>query len=192
MKEYIMSFFNAPITNKVPAGVCSVAGLHAYITSDASLKELTRRVRADRGDDKTFRKKKQTLLPYVTPAGIFSYCKEQCIVVASGLFVIDIDHLASTEEAEAWRDRLFEDEVLQPDLAFVSPGAQGVKLFVPYRMNLANTLEQSFDNALHAAWEYLEWKYGLKADTANADLSRACFLAHDDAAKGRAISQIKS
>ena len=29
MKEYIMSFFNAPVTNKVPAGVCSVAGLHA-------------------------------------------------------------------------------------------------------------------------------------------------------------------
>lgn len=28
MKESIMSFFNAPITNKVPSGVCSVAGLH--------------------------------------------------------------------------------------------------------------------------------------------------------------------
>ncbi len=25
MKESIMSFFNAPVTNKVPAGVCSVA-----------------------------------------------------------------------------------------------------------------------------------------------------------------------
>lgn len=47
MKEYIMSFFNAPITNKVPAGVCSVAGLHAYVSSDSCLKELTKRVRAD-------------------------------------------------------------------------------------------------------------------------------------------------
>ena len=28
MKESIMSFFNAPITNKVPSGVSSVAGLH--------------------------------------------------------------------------------------------------------------------------------------------------------------------
>lgn len=67
MKEYIMSFFNAPITNKVPAGVCSVAGLHAYITSDASLKELTRRVRADRGDDKTFRKKKADIAALCHP-----------------------------------------------------------------------------------------------------------------------------
>ena len=41
MKESIMSFFNAPITNKVPSGVCSVAGLHAYISSDSHLKELT-------------------------------------------------------------------------------------------------------------------------------------------------------
>lgn len=179
MKESIMSFFNAPITNKVPAGVCSVAGLHAYISSDSCLKELTRKVRANAESDKAFRGKKQTLLPYVTPAGIFSYCREQCIMVPSGIFVIDLDHLASTEEAVAWRDRLFADEVLQPDLAFVSPGAKGVKLFVPYRLSLTLTLEQSFDNALHAAWDYLEWKYGLKADTANADLSRACFLAYD-------------
>lgn len=179
MKEYIMSFFNAPITNKVPAGVCSVAGLHAYISSDSCLKELTKRVRADIENDKAFRGKKQTLLPYVTPAGIFSYCREQCIMVPSGLFVIDIDHLASTEEAAMWRDRLFADEVLQPDLAFVSPGAKGVKLFVPYRLNLTDTLEQSFDNAVHTAWDYLEWKHGLKADTANADMSRACFLAYD-------------
>lgn len=112
MKEYIMSFFNAPITNKVPAGVCSVAGLHAYVSSDSCLKELTKRVRADMENDKVFRGKKQTLLPYVTPAGIFSYCREQCIMVPSGLFVIDIDHLASTEEAAMWRDCLFADEVL--------------------------------------------------------------------------------
>ncbi len=45
MKESIMSFFNAPVTNKVPAGVCSVAGLHSYISSDSHLKELTQRVR---------------------------------------------------------------------------------------------------------------------------------------------------
>lgn len=76
MKEYIMSFFNAPITNKVPAGVCSVAGLHTFITSNEYLKEMTLKVRAETEDEKLFRRKKQTLLPYVTPAGVFSYCKE--------------------------------------------------------------------------------------------------------------------
>ncbi|WP_455665579.1 BT4734/BF3469 family protein [Phocaeicola sp.] len=185
MKEYIMSFFNAPVTHKVPAGVCSVAGLHAYITTDLQLKDLTLKVRAGSEDKKAFRKKKQTLLPYVTPAGVFSYCKEQCLLVPSGLFVIDIDELLSTEEAEMWRDRLFADEVLHPALSFVSPGACGVKLFIPYRINPVRTVEESFDDALHTAWEYLEWKYGLKVDRANADLSRACFLSHDEKAKSR-------
>lgn len=183
MKEYIMSFFNAPVTNKIPACVCSVSGLYAYITTDRRLKELTLQVRAESGDKKAFRKKKQTVLPYVTPAGIFSYCKEQCMLVPSGLFVIDIDELASTEEAEMWRDRLFADEVLHTALSFVSPGGKGVKLFIPYRISPFLSVEESFDNALHTAWEYLEWKYGLKVDRANADLSRACFLSHDEAAK---------
>lgn len=135
MKEYIMSFFNAPVTNKIPTCICSVAGLHTYISTNPQLEELTRKVRAGLGDKQVFRKNKQTLLPYVTPAGIFSYCKEQCMQVPSGLFVIDIDKLASTEEAAMWRDRLFADEVLHPVLSFVSPGNQGVKLFIPYRIN---------------------------------------------------------
>lgn len=183
MKKYIMSFFNAPVTHKIPAGICSVAGLHTYISTNPQLEELTRKVRAELGNKQAFRKKKQTLLPYVTPAGIFSYCKEQCMQVPSGLFVIDIDELASTEEAKMWRDRLFADEVLHPVLSFVSPGGQGVKLFIPYRIDPFLSVEESFDNALHTAWEYLEWKHGLNADRANADLSRACFLSHDEEAK---------
>lgn len=185
MKEYIMSFFNAPITNKIPAGICSVAGLHTYISTNPQLEKLTQKVRSELGDKAVFRKKKQTLLPYVTPAGIFSYCKEQCMQVPSGLFVIDIDELASIEEAKMWRDRLFADEVLHPALSFVSPGARGVKLFISYRITPALSVEESFDNALHNAWEYLEWKHGLKADKANADLSRACFLSYDEEAKMR-------
>ncbi len=38
MKECIMSFFNAPISNQVPSGVTSVKQLHTYITSNEWLK----------------------------------------------------------------------------------------------------------------------------------------------------------
>lgn len=41
--------------------------------------------------------------------------------VPSGLFVIDIDELASTEEAAMWRDRLFADEVLHPYFPLSAP-----------------------------------------------------------------------
>ena len=74
MKESIMSFFHAPVTNKVPAGVCNLSGLHTYLTSDKQLEQLTHEVRATLADGQLFRKKKQQLLPYVTPAGIFPYC----------------------------------------------------------------------------------------------------------------------
>ena len=183
MNESIMSFFHAPVSNKVPAGVCNLAGLHAYITADKRLQQLTRDVRTACGDEKLFRKKKQSMLPYVTPAGIFPYGKELCLTLPSGLFVIDIDHLDTAAEAEEWRNRLFADSVLCPDLAFISPGGRGVKLFVPYRLNPAESIKQSFSNALHAAWDYIGWKYGLAVDTANADMSRACFLSHDEGAK---------
>ena len=162
MKECIMSFFNAPITNQVPNGVVCVSQLHAYITTSEWLRERTDQVRAASGDEKRFRRLKQSLLPYVTPAGIISYRKEDHLLVPSGEFVIDIDHISSSEEAIRWRDTLFADERLRPDLSFVSP-----------------------DEAVRFAWEYLEGKYGLKADATNADLSRACFLCHDPSARLR-------
>ncbi|WP_317194849.1 BT4734/BF3469 family protein, partial [Parabacteroides distasonis] len=59
----------------------------------------------------------------------------------------------------------------------------GIKLLVPYRLSIKKTVEESFDEAVRFAWEYLEWKYGLKADATNADLSRACFLCHDPSAR---------
>ncbi len=130
-----------------------------------------------------FAKRSSPCCPTSPPAGIFPYCKELCLTLPSGLFVIDIDHLDTAAEAEEWRNRLFADSVLCPDLAFISPGGKGVKLFVPYRLNPAESIKQSFSNALHAAWDYIGWKYGLAVDTANADMSRACFLAHDEGAK---------
>ena len=183
MKECIMSFFNAPISNQVPSGVTSVKQLHTYITSNEWLKERTLSVQDALSDEKRFRKLKQNLLPYVTPAGVFSYRKEDRLLFLSGEFVIDIDHLPSPEETLHWRDTLFADNKLRPDLAFVSPSTTGVKLLVPYRLSPKASIEESFDKARLS--EYLKWKYGLNADASNADLSRACFLCHDPSAKLR-------
>ena len=96
MKECIMSFFNAPISNQVPSGVTSVKQLHTYITSNEWLKERTLSVQDALSDEKRFRKLKQNLLPYVTPAGVFSYRKEDRLLFLSGEFVIDIDPVSYT------------------------------------------------------------------------------------------------
>lgn len=185
MKESIFSFFNAPITNQRPCGIINILQVHTYITTSEWLRERTDRVRAAANDPKRFASLKRSLLPYVTPAGVFSYRKEDHLLVPSGEFVIDIDHLSSPGEAIRWRDTLFADERLRPDLAFVSPSTTGVKLIVPYRLSVTATIEWVFDEARRAAWEYLKWQYGLEADASNADLSRACFLCHDPSAKLR-------
>ena len=159
MKESIMSFYNAPITNQVPNGVVSIDQLYTYVSTNEWLRERTDRTRVALDDEKRFRQLKQNLLPYVTPAGVFSYRKEDRLLFPSGELVIDIDHLASPEEACTWRDTLFADERLRPDLSFVSPSTTGIKLLVPYRLSIKKTVEESFDEAVRCAWEYLEWKY---------------------------------
>lgn len=67
MRHSIVSFFNAPITNKVPSYVCSLQALHGYIVNDSQLAGKTGHVRAELADPKRFRRVKQHMLPYVTP-----------------------------------------------------------------------------------------------------------------------------
>lgn len=185
MIDTVMSFFQAPIHNKRPAGVCSVRSLYTYITSNSALRDLTSRVREASTDAAEFRRRKVALLPYVTPGGFFSYCKESCIIHPSGLFVVDIDHLASPAEAAGWRDRLADDALLPPDLAFVSPSGRGVKLFLSYRLAPDDVLSEAFARAMRTAWDYLELTYGLQPDQSNKDLCRACLLAYDADARLR-------
>ena len=185
MRQSIVTFFNAPITNKETDSVCRLKALHDYIVNNTPLAEKTGRVRTALTAPKQFRQLKQQLLPYVTPAGIFTYCREQSLLIPSGDFVIDLDHLASADEARELRDRLFDDDFLLPDLAFVSPSGTGVKLFVPYRLYTDKTVKESFRMAMQNAWEYLHCKYELQIDKSNADLCRACFICHDEEAKLR-------
>jgi hypothetical protein len=183
--QRMMSFFRAPITNKVPAQEVTVQSLHQFITSNAQLRENTEWVRAQLGNANYFRAEKQRCLPYVTPAGVFSYCAAKDLVYLNGLQVFDIDHLASPQEAAEWRDRLFADDEMAPELAFVSPSGCGVKLFVPYRLEPSLPLEKNFRLALETTWGYLKFKYDLQADRSGSDIARSCFVAFDEEAKIR-------
>ena len=110
-----------------------------------------------------------------TPHGVFSRRKSDALISASGLVVIDIDHLASLEEAEQLRDHLFEDPYLGTRLAFVSPGGLGVKLFIPG------------DETVRWAMSYIQLLYADtfkgEVDTCGKDIARCCFLSHDSNAK---------
>lgn len=183
MRESIVSFYQGPVRNKVPCATCSIAAIFRYISTNPQLKDLTCQVRTDADNQEVFKLKKLTLLPYVTPGGVFSRCCKDGLIVPSGDFVVDIDGLDSAEEAARLRDELACDTLLQPDLVFVSPSGRGVKLFLPYHIRPDVPLDTCFTQAIQASWTYLEGIYGLQPDRANTDICRGCLLCHDAGAK---------
>lgn len=186
MKQRFYSYFKPPVKNTVPTAVCSLEVVHSFITRNEKLAGRTENLRVMLArSEPEYKANKPKLLPFVTPAGVFDYRREENLVTPSGDFVIDVDHLESEQEAEELRDQLFYDEELQPDLAFKSPSGLGFKLFVPYRVNIHEPLKLVFDNAVRNAWLYLKIHYNLDCDTMNIDMSRSCFLCHDEGAKIR-------
>ena len=147
MNEFRMSLFLAPIspvkddeTGKVvkpatltPYKTTDLQEVYKIITTNEQLKQLTGQVRmaVESGDTQACRRLKQENLPYVPPCGVFTRRRSDCLTETSGLVVVDVDHLQSLAEAEALRQRLFDDPYLCPALVFVSPTGRGVKAFVP-------------------------------------------------------------
>ncbi len=165
-----------------PLRTMNLDEVYQLITSNERLTALTLEVRnaALRGDDKACRLLKQQTLPYVTPCGVFTRRRSDCLEETSGLVVVDIDHLESTEEAEKLRQQLFDDPYLHPALVFISPTGRGVKAFVPCAP------QQSITDAIHWAMSYVHCIYdadhqqsGKGVDTSGKDIVRSCFLCHD-------------
>lgn len=180
-----MSYFLPPIANTRPAGSCTVADLYRWITGDERLKATTLELRSlvAAGMTAEYRHLKQWKLPFVTPHGVFTYRRGDSLVSPSGLVVVDIDHLARTDEAERLRDQLFADPYLQARLAFVSPGGRGVKLFLP-----------GLGDAVGWAMSYIRLLYadtlGGEVDTSGKDIARCCFLSHDPNARARELEDL--
>lgn len=174
-----------------PLRTVESAEVYKLITSNERLAALTLEVRkaALQGDKNACRLLKQQTLPYVTPCGVFTRRRSDCLKESSGLVVVDIDHLESAEEAHFLRQKLFDDPYLHPVLVFVSPTGHGVKAFVPY------TFEQGASEGVRWAMNYVHCMYdtndrqsGKGVDTSGKDPVRACFLCHDPNALFRTMS----
>jgi hypothetical protein len=182
-----MSFFMPPVTNRVPKQEVTLEMLHCMLTTSQRLRQATERVRRQLASDNPnyYRAEKHQQLPFVIPSGVFRFRAAKDLLYLNGLQVIDIDHLPSPDDARALRDRLFADEELNAQLAFVSPSGCGVKLFVPYEFIPTLTLEQNFRAAIEATWGYLECRHDVEVDRAGSDIARGCLLAFDEEARIR-------
>ncbi len=205
MTDYQMSFFKPPIAtftdergtkisaSMKPVAVATLKQVYNFITSNEVLEACSAQVRA--APDISLAKK--TLLPFVTPCGVFSYRKGDRLLSLSGLLPVDVDKLDSMEEAEEMRDLLFNDPYLDVQLAFVSPSGKGVKAFIPYPTeNIKEPLVEvpafacSAMTYVHLLYDRPGEGTAKGVDTSGKDLARACFLCHDPHARIRNIDKL--
>lgn len=141
--NYEFSYFHAPMRAYVrkdgtrmtartePARTMTVRQCHEMI-SGGWLRDITERVREAQGED-GMRRAAETLLPYITPAGVFRERAATEIAALSGCFVVRVTHLTGEDEAEDMRNTLGHDSRLKPLLTFVTHDRHAVTALVPWR-----------------------------------------------------------
>ena len=108
--------------------------------------------------------------------GIFSYRKASDLVERSPYIIIDIDDLASTEEARRVQRQIMDDHHVKAVLSFVSPKGRGVKgvLLLPEWCR-----DKDFKTQFQLIQQYIAFEHGINIDSSGSDVCRACFLPHD-------------
>lgn len=168
-----LSYFNAPITNKVPSRTVTLAEV-AQIIRSSQLGLQTQKLRTIRQKAEA-RLYKGLNLPYVTPSGVFSYCSDASLVSHSGLLCIDLD---GVEDVEGLKQRLTADGHFFTPLAFRSPSGNGLKWFIVIDLSVCDhkTWFHAVRNYLLANYDELTDK---QVDRQCQNVSRACFLCYD-------------
>jgi len=182
--SYFLSFFSNPITTKKPLKTIGLKEVHSIIISD-KYKATTENARQLNKEEYSLFKAKH--FDYVTFNGTFTNRAENGLIQASGLFVIDIDHIG--ENLQAILERLKNDAIITPVLIFISPSGDGLKIIVCIDTAL---IKKDGSKRMGDIWEAVNVyfsKYYSDLLTPNAkgdfidgackDLSRACFICHD-------------
>jgi hypothetical protein len=166
----LFSYYRGGIAATVPYAAITPAQLFAVLTSPRHRAQTEALRAAAVGSPQRAELKKR--LDYVTPAGTFTRRANNALAVASGLLVLDFDHVPDVGAARA---ALLADELLAPELVllFTSPSGDGLKALVRTDSTAAH-----LDN-FRACAAYLAAHYaplGLRADEAGKDVARACFV----------------
>lgn len=171
-----------------PMWTVTPAQLYGLITGNVRLYRLTQQVRAA----PDYRQAKVQLLPYVTPFGVYAFRAALGLRTPSLLTVVDVDKLASAEEAVEIKQRLHQDPYLNARLTFISPSRLGVKAFIPFCPPSGEAEPADIVRFTEEAMEYVRLLYdpapsdpGRGVDTCGKDLARTCLICHDGEAMVR-------
>ncbi len=173
IKSFEMSYFNPPITNKIPSGTMNLEEVAELIRSD-ELAPQTKTLRAipDKAMARTY---KGLHFPYCTPSGVFSYCNDESLIRHSNVLCVDLD---GVEGVDGLKQRLIADGHFCTVMAFRSPSGNGLKWFI--LIDLGKCDHRTW---FHAVRNYLLESYpSLTPKTVDSQCqnpSRACFLCCD-------------
>jgi hypothetical protein len=186
MSNNTFSYFNKPIKNTIPTYDTTLEDVYQLIISDKYNARTTylRTIKVIT-DAKAF---KATNFDYVTFNGTFYSREDKRLKSLSNYFVIDIDHV--DERLMELRDRIILDKLLCPQLIFISPSGDGLKIVVKIAANIIDYAAASkiMDTIWQGVNSYFIKYYadilkpnekGEVIDGACKDLSRACFICHD-------------
>lgn len=161
-----------------PKGRQDIAHIGQYIVSERA-RWATERLRAmmataSREELADFKKLN---FEVATFNGTFTYRNAKSLVSRSPFVVLDIDDLASVDEARQVQQRLVADPYVETALCFVSPKGHGVKWVVRVpAWAEADEFKESFDRLC----EHVAFHYGIVCDRSGSDVCRACFLPYDN------------
>ncbi|MDE7457017.1 MAG: hypothetical protein K2M96_09995 [Prevotella sp.] len=108
--------------------------------------------------------------------GIFSYRNARSLMAQSPFMVLDIDDLASYEEAQRVKHLLVSDPWVETALCFISPKGMGVKWVVRVPQWAQNC---DFKKAFTKLQQHVGFEHGIVVDCSGSDICRACFLPYD-------------
>lgn len=164
------SYYKRPISNIHPSDIISVEDVYEIIKG-TYLKAETIEFRTI-SDKKEARKYKAKSFDYVTISGVFSSRRDQALINHSGLLTIDFDDVSNVEDL---KEKLLNDPSFETELLFVSPSGNGLKWIIPI-----DTSEISHLDYFNAVSNYIKHTYKIEPDQKGKDVSRACFLCHDE------------
>lgn len=186
MKNGIFTFFGKGHYNAMtkkwgpsvrPIRSVDIPWTYRYITSERAkyaTEELRRMLPT--ASDQEVRDFKLREFDAVAGAGTFSYGAANKLIERSPYIVIDIDDLASTEEARQVVQTLAADRDVETALAFVSPKGRGVKWWAEFPTSWqAATFRDQHD----ALVRHIGYEYGLQADLNCSNVNRLCLLPYD-------------
>lgn len=172
-KTIEISYFNPPITNKVPSATMTLDEVAALVKSE-ELAPQTQHLRTltDKAEARSY---KGYNFPYITSSGVFLYCNDESLVKHSNVLCVDLDDV---EDVDGLKRLLIADGHFFTPMAFRSPSGNGLKWFIYIDIS-------KFDHRtwFHAVRNYLLETYQFltpkMVDSQCQNPSRACFLCYD-------------